>query len=320
MSTRSLRRRQALAGIFILAGLLFILIDWGHGDNWPSGKFYIIGTGPAGPEHATLKALDCLKAADVVLCSEEIGKRFQTYLEGKTILCDPWKGMFDYKGTPWRELVKLRPEDKKAFQEERIRIRENIIKQIKTEMAQGKRVALLDEGDPCLFGPSHWFREGFADHQVEIIPGMGAFSAAMAALKKSSIPAYDTRFVLQSSPFFLRSEDPAVREVLRQPATLVFYMGLPELPQMVEVLKKYQPADLPIAVVYFAGFPEKEKVVKGTLANILEKISQEKEKWLAMIIVGRCLEGKPYRARVENLVGYQDVKKNIKPGSPSLKK
>lgn len=314
-----LRKSRVAAGLMILVALLVLLVGSGRGAEWPKSKFYIIGIGPAGPEHATLKALDCLEASDVVLCHETVRKRFQPFLKGKTILCDPWKGMFDYRGTPWRELVKLRPEDQQAFQEERVRIRENIIRQIRAAMAQGKRVALLDEGDPCLFGPSHWFREGFAETEVEIIPGMGAFSAAMAALKKSSIPAFDTRFVLQSSPFFLQAGDPAVREVLRQPATLVFYMGLQELPRLMDVLKQYQPADLPVAVVYHAGYPGKEKVVKGTLATIVDLVAPIKEKWQGLIIVGRCLEGQPYRGRVENLVGYRDVKKLPKGGHQTPK-
>jgi len=31
---------------------------------------------------------------------------------------------------------------------------------------------LLDEGDPCVFGPSHWFIEGFREEEVEIVPGV----------------------------------------------------------------------------------------------------------------------------------------------------
>lgn len=87
---------------------------------------------------------------------------------------------------------------------------------------------------------------------------------------------------------------------------MVFFMGLEEMQHLVSLLQKYYPADLPIAVVYHAGFPDKEKVVKGTIANILSKIAAEKEQWLGMIIVGRALEGSPYRSRVEPLAGYND--------------
>jgi len=282
------------------------------------GKFYVVGTGPAGPEHATVKALEVIKGADFILCDEKMKQRFQDHLQDKPILADPWKGMFDYKGKPWQKLSKMNPEEKRAFQEERIRIREDIVRQIKEKLAQGKIVALLDSGDPCLFGPSHWFIEGFEPQQVEIIPGMGAFTAAMAALKKSSIPAYDTEFVMQTSPYFLTGNQEkgkkVVKNLAKHPTTMVFYMGIKELNNLIPVLQKYHPGDLPVAVVYNAGFPEKEKVVKGTLDNILDKTAGVKEEWLGLIIVGRCLEGKPYRSRVEKLVGYEDGKKNKKQG------
>lgn len=285
-----------------------------------AGTFYVVGTGPAGPEHATVRALEVMKGADFILCDDDMKQRFPAQLKDKPILADPWKGMFDYKGKHWDELPKLSPEEKQAFQEERIKIREDIVRRIKDKLAQGKTVALLDSGDPCLFGPSHWFSEGFEPQQVEIIPGVGAFTASMAALKKSSIPAFETRFVLQTSPYFLTGGGGEVFNDLRKhPATLVFYMGIKKLNQLLPLLKKAYPGDLPIAVVYNAGFPDKEKVVKGTLDTILNKIAGEKEPWNGLIIVGRCLEGKPYRDRLENLVGYLDVKKVNQPGSQPQK-
>jgi uroporphyrin-III C-methyltransferase len=61
----------------------------------------------------------------------------------------------------------------------------------------------------------------------------------------------------------------------------------------VDTLKKYNQLDLPIAVVYYAGFPGKEKVVKGSLNDIMSKID-EKEKWMGMIVVGKSLTGPPF--------------------------
>jgi hypothetical protein len=40
-------------------------------------------------------------------------------------------------------------------------------------LAQGKNVGLLDLGNPCLFGPSHWHVEYFDPEDLVIIPGMG---------------------------------------------------------------------------------------------------------------------------------------------------
>ena len=253
------------------------------------GKFYVIGTGPAGPEHATYKAIECIKEADVVFCSDDMSERFSTYLKGKTLPGNPWRGDFKYK---WKDLEKLGTKEKKAYQEERIRFWDETVVKIRDEMAKGKNVAILDSGDPCVFGPSHRIIEGFELDEVEIIPGLGCFQAAMAALKKSSIPAYDTRFVMLTAPFFLlgrpENED-ILRDLSKYPITMAFYMALKHADSLIARLKKYYAPDLPVAVVYNAGYPEKEKVVRGTLDTILRDIESGKENWMGMIIVGRCL-------------------------------
>ena len=303
-----------LLGVYVLAvGVIGV-----QAGSLTPGTFYVVGVGPAGPEHATLRALEVIKGADFILCGEKMAARFKPYLQDKTILADPWKGMWDYKGKTWEEIPKLKPEEQQAFQKERISIREALVRQIKEKLGEGKTVALLDSGDPCLFGPAHWFSEGFEPQQVQFIPGVGAFSAAMAALQKSSIPAYNTRFVLQTSPFFLMGKEKSeqvVQDLAKYPVTMVFYMGLKEMPRLIPLLKKYHPGDLPVAVVYNAGYPDKEKVVKGTLDTILDQIAAEKEKWNGLIMVGRCLQGQPYRGRVERMAGYQNVKKVEKSAS-----
>lgn len=272
-----------------------------HQEKTGRGKFYVIGTGPAGPEHATYKAIECIKEADVIFCSDDMSERFSTYLKGKTLLGNPWRGDFKYK---WKDLEKLGSKEKKAYQEERIRFWDETVVKIRSEMAKGKKVALLDSGDPCVFGPSHRVIEGFEEDEVEIIPGLGCFQAAMAALKKSSIPAYNTRFVMLTAPFFLlgipENED-ILRDLSKYPITMAFYMALKHADSLIARLKKYYAPDLPVAVVYNAGYPEKEKVVKGTLGTILDDIKSEKENWLGMIIVGRCLEGQPQRGMIKHV-------------------
>jgi len=88
---------------------------------------------------------------------------------------------------------------------------------------------------------------------------------------------------------FFGKTDP--EDLARYPGTLVIYMGLREFPGLIATLQKYLPADLPVAVVYYAGDPTREKVVKGTLADIQARIASEKERWGGLVVVGRCLTG-----------------------------
>jgi precorrin-4 methylase len=293
---------MALRDLFILT-VVFLLFTgashvWADPDHKGRGKCYVIGTGPAGPEHATVKAMQCIKEADVIFCSDDVRERFSSYLEGKEYLGNPWGGDFKYKN-----LETLGPEEKKEYREERFRFWDETVAKIRQQMARGKTVAVLDSGDPCVFGPSHRVAEGLRKDEFEIIPGLGCFQASMAALKTSSIPAYDTRFLMLTAPTFLfgKPEDEAIlKDLSKYPITIGLYMALKKADNLMATLRKYYPDDMPAAVVYYAGDPDKEKIIRGTLGTILNDIKVEKENWMGMIIVGRCLEGQPQRGMVKH--------------------
>ncbi len=208
-----------------------------------------------------------------------------------------WKGFWDYKGKSYRGLSK---EEMAKFKVERFRLRNERVEEIKRFLADEKNVALLDFGNPCLFGPSHWYLEQFDPQDVVIIPGMGCDAAAMAALGKSTMPAHDTRFVMQTAPRFLMGWKMEDRQILRDlgkyPTTMILYMALREPEKLFAALGEVLPPDMPCAVVYWAGYPDRERIVRGTVADMGQKVSKEKEKFMGLLFVGRFLEGKPYEA------------------------
>jgi uroporphyrin-III C-methyltransferase len=280
--------------LILVVGLTLILnVAPDAGAAPPQGRLFVVSTGPGDPKHITVKALETIKMADLVLCSPWSAKSLQEVLQGKRVE-DPWQELWFYQGKPWmKDLATFKPEERPKIVAEKKRQRDEYVKRLKALLAQGKKVALLDGGDPTVYSRAFWILEGLDDSQVEIIPGVGAMTAAMAALKKASTGG-GARFVAQTAPFSFFGKpdrDDLARDLSRQPGTLVFYMGLTEIGKIVDALKKFNPGDLPVAVVYYAGYPQKEKVVKGTLDTILAQVAPEKEKWMGMIIVGRCLTG-----------------------------
>ena len=284
------------------AALLAVVAMVAAGVLWPSqaaawgrGHFYVIGTGPAGPRTATLQALDTIKRMDVIVAPDQHVKLFREYVGNKPVLFDPWKGFWDYKGKSYRKLSK---EEMDKFKVERFRIRDERVEKIKGLLAQGKDVGLLDSGNPCLFGPSHWYVECFDPEDLVIIPGMGCDAAAMAALGKSTIPAHDTRFVMQTAPFFLTDRAMQDRRILKDlgkyATTMVLYMALSEPKKLFAALGEVLPSDMPCAVVYWAGYPDRQRILRGTVADMGEKISKDKERFMGLLFIGRFLEGKPY--------------------------
>jgi len=267
---------------------------------WGRGHFYVIGTGPAGPRMATVQALDTIKRMDAIVASDQHVKLFADYICNKPILFDPWKGFWDYNGKDYRKLNK---EEMARFKVERFQIRDARVSQIESLLAQGKDVGLLDSGNPCLFGPSHWYVEQFDPHDVVIIAGMGCDAAAMAALKKSVIPAYNTRMVVQTAPFFLvdpgLTEHQILEDLAKYPTTMIFYMALWQSERLFAALGKVFPPDMPCAVVYWAGYPDRERIVRGTVADMGQRLADEREKFMGLLLVGRFLEGKPYEAAMK---------------------
>jgi len=119
-------------------------------------------------------------------------------------------------------------------------------------MGRGKNLVILDGGDPTVFSQLFfWLIEGLPEDQVEIVPGIGAMTAAFAALKRCSTGA-NARYVAQTDlRRFVGDEEPddLARDLSRYPGTLVFYMALEGLYRLVAVLGRFNPVDMPVAVV-----------------------------------------------------------------------
>lgn len=257
-----------------------------------SGKLYVVGMGPAGADLTAPRALDMVRKADVLLCSPGMPDKFKMF--GASI--DPGKVAFN----PWENIMgeavrKLKKSDPEAWRDAREKQKQKVQDFVRRQIADGKTVVMMDGGDPCIYGPSlHYLLEGFDDAQFEVIAGMGAFNAAGAALKRTLTPS-TARFVLLTSPQSMFGEnwekqDDILKDLSKYDTTMIWYMSLRSIDKVVARMKRFFPPDLPIAIVYYAGYPEKEKVLKSSLAMILADVQQMNEKWLGLFIAGKCAQ------------------------------
>ncbi len=262
---------------------------------WPvtaqgKGKLYVVGMGPAGPDLTAPRALAIVEKADVLLCSPRMPQRFAAFghtIDPSKIAFDPWKLLFDKK------TQHLKHSSPKAWSEriqvQRRKIQAFILKQIE----EGKIVAMMDGGDPCVYGPSlQYILKDFDVRLFEVIPGMGAVNAAAAALKRP-LTTDDSRFVMLTSYESLFGEGPETREDLlgdisKYKSTLVLYMSLRNMDDLVDRFTRYYTVDLPVAVVYFAGYADKEHLLRGTLKDIVQQVRKMDEKWLGLVIIGEA--------------------------------
>jgi uroporphyrin-III C-methyltransferase/precorrin-2 dehydrogenase/sirohydrochlorin ferrochelatase len=213
------------------------------------GEVYLIGAGPGDPDLLTLRALQLLQQADVLLYDR---------LVSPTILDRA-------RREATRIFVGKDVGDSTLAQE---RINELMI----THARRGLKVARLKGGDPLVFGRggeeiAAVVRQGIP---VTVVPGI---TSALGAAASAQIPL-TLREVSQSVTF--APGHVAVADTLDWPAlarsghTVVFYMAMAQLPALTERLRKAgAPADRPVALVAQATLPT-QRVVHGTLADIAE--------------------------------------------------
>ena len=276
--------------------------------NFHHGFFYLIGCGPSGPQTATLQALETIERMDVILAPARQARDFADYIQDIPVAFDPWEGFWDYEG---KHFATLTPEETKLFRAHRARMLSDHLAQIRGYLDQGLDVGLLEFGNPCLFGPGHTYAEQLKPQEVIIIPGMGADAAALAFMKTSILPSHDARFLLQAAPFVLTGQGPQpdmsldqpdaqAQELLellgRQEHSAILYMALADADNLFKLLGRYLPADLPCAVVFWAGDPERQRVLRGTIADMAAQLRDDPERFMGLLFLGRFLEGKPFSA------------------------
>lgn len=237
-----------------------------------NGKVYLVGAGPGDPGLITVKALEVLRRADVVIYD---------YLANSRLLGEaPIKADKIYVGKRGG-LHSMSQEDINALLIDKAR--------------GGQSVVRLKGGDPLVFGrggeEALALRE--ADIDFEIIPGV---TSGVAALTYAGIPPTH-RGLATAVTFITGHEDPTKsnsqlnwQAIASLHGTLVFYMGMNNLPEIVARLRENgRSPDTPAAVIRYGTMPSQQSVT-GTLATIEARVKATGFKPPALIVVGEVVE------------------------------
>ncbi|MCF6158564.1 MAG: uroporphyrinogen-III C-methyltransferase [wastewater metagenome] len=214
---------------------------------------YLVGAGPGDPRLITIKGLECIKKADVIIYD---------YLVNVDLL---------KAAKPDAELIYVGKQGG-AHTLEQDEINELLVKKAQ----EGIVVTRLKGGDPYVFGRGGEEALVLRENQVpfEVVPGI---TAAIATPNYAGIPVTHRNY---TSTFGLITghEDPTKDEssidwakVSTGIGTLTFYMGIKNLPYITEQLMKHgRSKDTPVAVIRW-GTTAQQKTVIGTLDTIVEK-------------------------------------------------
>lgn len=236
------------------------------------GIVYLIGAGPGDPKLITIKGQQCIREADVII--------------------------YDYLANP-RLLSEARADAKKIYVGKRgsdhTAEQDQINELLVTEAQKGGTVARLKGGDAFIFGRGGEEALYLAEHNVpfEIVPGV---SAAYAVPAYAGIPvthrglASDVSFITGHEQYPGSGHGIAWELLAKSEGTLVFLMGIKNLPQIVAQLTAYGKSPRTPAAVIRWGTMADQKTLIGTLGNIADQVVAGDFHPPAVIVVGEVVK------------------------------
>ncbi|MBE7638141.1 precorrin-4 C(11)-methyltransferase [Sneathiella sp. P13V-1] len=233
-------------------------------------KVHFIGAGPGAADLITLRGRDLIAASPVCLYAGSLVPE---------------------------EILSHAPEGAKVIDTAPLHLDEIIAEMVEAQK-EGKDVARVHSGDPSLYGAIAEQMRRLDELGIEytITPGVPAFAAAAATLgTELTLPNVSqtiilTRTAMQATAM-PNNED--LVTLGKSGGTLAIHLSVRNLRKVTADLIPHYGEDCPVAVVYRASWPD-EQIIKGTLADIQEKVRASKITRTALIIVGRVLEAKDY--------------------------
>jgi precorrin-4/cobalt-precorrin-4 C11-methyltransferase len=181
--------------------------------------------------------------------------------------------------------------------------------------AAGHDVARLHSGDLSVYSAlaeqlRRLKRQGIP---YTLTPGVPAFAAAAAALGcELTVPEVAQSVVLTrtSGRASRMPGSETLTAFAATRATLAIHLAITGIDRIIQELVPFYGADCPTAVVVRASWPD-ERIIRGTLGDIGEKIAAEKIERTALIFVGRALDAHDFR---ESALYAPEYHRHFRPG------
>lgn len=248
-------------------------------------KVYFVGAGPGDPELITVKGQRALSTADVVIYAGSL-------VNPK--LLDECKAGCEIYNSASMNL-------------------DEIIRVCKDSTSNNKKVVRLHTGDFSIYGSLREQIERLIPLGIEyeLIPGVSSFLGAASSLGiEYTVPEISQSLIITR----LEGRTPvpkneSLRSLASHQTSMAIFLSSGMLNEVVSELEKGgYPLSTPMAVIYKATWPE-EKIIRGTLEDIAEKVEEAGIYKTALIIVGDCL-GSSYN---ESLLYHKDFKHEYRP-------
>lgn len=237
-----------------------------HSMSSLNGIVYIVGGGPGDPGLITVKGLDCLRRADVVLYDRLVAQELLREV------------------SPHAELIDVGKEPKRHR-----RSQAEINALLIEKASAGKMVVRLKGGDPFVFGRGGEECQALAEAGIryEVVPGV---SSAIAVPAYAGIPVTQrgvtTAFTVVAG--HTGGSDSTIDwNAISQIGTIIFLMGVEHLPEIASQLIVHgRSSETPVALIQ-EGTTQNQLVITGTLEDIVGKTRDVRPP--AVLVVGEVV-------------------------------
>ncbi|MBS4688985.1 uroporphyrinogen-III C-methyltransferase [Aeromonas sobria] len=275
--------------------------DWQGAEQWLSdgldhaksevGEVVLVGAGPGDPGLLTLKALQQIQQAEVVLYDQLVSPEILDLVRRDATLVSVGKKAGAHS-VPQEETNRLLVEYAKA----------------------GNRVVRLKGGDPFMFGRGGEELEVLADEGIpfSVVPGI---TAAAGATAYAGIPLTHRDYA-QSAVFITghcqkEGKEPDWQQLAATSQTLVIYMGLMRSEHIQQQLVDHGRSQAtPIAIIE-RGTTARQRVLTGTLADLAELAKQAVSP--SLIVIGEVVALRERLAWFGEKSGEQGGKQRANP-------
>lgn len=251
-------------------------------QHTPNPKLTVVGAGPGDPELITLKAINAIRSANVILYDALVNPELLDYASSsaEVIFVGKRRGCYSYQQEQINDLI----------------------------VAKAQRyghVVRLKGGDSFVFGRGSEELEFAHENnlETEVVPGI---SSALAVPAGQGIPL-TMRHVSESfwvitgtTKMHQLSED--IKIAAQSTATVVILMGMGKLNEIVHVFSQAGKANAPVAIIQ-NGSTTREKSGYGTIDTIEAIVAEQQLSAPAIIVIGDV---------VENRVTLKSISQNLK--------
>lgn len=165
--------------------------------------------------------------------------------------------------------------------------------------AQGKDIARLHSGDLSLYSALAEQLRLLIRHDIPytLTPGVPAFAAASAAIERElTVPEVAQSIVLTRVSGRASAMPPTetLAHFAQSRATLAVHLAIHRLSDVVEQTQPHYGKGCPVVVVYRASWAE-ERIIEGTLDDIVSKVNAQPIERSALILIGHALNASAFR-------------------------